>query len=165
VRIALGLIGIAALTACTPNHPVIEKVASVKRVPGGCELLIRSKWPNMAHDPISFLFRGQSDLNATFKVPALKGTFDAKEVTVMYGGNTRTWPVTHLVGAMSFTDTEVAINFVQIDEGRKSALEFNGKYALLQPDKCTSNLSRQTDAREKRSVRFTSQPRAVALTR
>ena len=118
---------------------MVEKVATVSKAAEGCELLIKGTFPNMAHDPISYLFRGESELNATFLLPSIQGEHAASQIVVTYGGKTKRWPVKQLVGTVSFLNAQVKIDLVQVDAGQRRPLHFNGTYALIDSQNCTSN--------------------------
>jgi hypothetical protein len=127
ILLLVSLAGCGAL-----RSPEISPVAKLRALSPGCELSVEGLFPNMAHDPISLIFSGQSKLKAYFIVPSISGTFQPAEIRVRYEDrNGESWDVESLAGTISVKSNIVTINLIQTFPGEKPRpLDFNGAYNI-----------------------------------
>ncbi|WMW79324.1 hypothetical protein RF679_11790 [Undibacterium cyanobacteriorum] len=81
---------------------------------------------SMAHDPVSFIFRGSSPLKATIRVPRITGQVDAAEIFPASGGGYRHFGKINFSGLHMVVD----IHYDNTDAKRIAPFTFNGEYVL-----------------------------------
>lgn len=135
-RIALSIFAFI-FVGCVPNHATILPDAVVSDDAGGCKLVLKSFIPDMTHDPISFLFRGQSEMDGIVTVPTLSGTYTAQQVQVVFQfPGSKSWPVQQLSGNISFAGNKLRIDMLQQDKDTNSSFFFNGTFTLENSESC-----------------------------
>jgi hypothetical protein len=139
MRIAV-LLTTCWLLGCVPNHATISTDAIVSADGGGgCRITIKGMIPDMAHGPLTFLMRGQSELDAIFLIPSLTGTYDASQVRMLFAfPGKKTYPgTTETRGHLVSDGKMLRIDMTDIDDsGREKPFLYNGTFTLIHPASC-----------------------------
>jgi len=113
----------ALLVGCAESSN--NSVAFYKKVEGAYEITMVGKRAHMAHDPISFLFRGSSPSKAILKVPRIKGNVKGEEIPVKKGYYS-------FVGDVDFIEHNMKVDlfYDDYDKNVKREYSWNGEYKL-----------------------------------
>jgi hypothetical protein len=102
-----------------------DPVATYRNIGAQYEITMTGRRGNMAHDPISFLFRGSSPSSIVVLVPRITGQVQGWEIPVEKG-------YYNYVGKIDFIDdtTVVDLAYNNTDDHKLEPIEWNGKYLL-----------------------------------
>jgi len=111
------------LSGCSLNKN--NSIATYHKVSGGYEVVMTGKRENMAHDPISFVFRGSSPSQLVIQVPRITGEVNGSEIPVQKG-------YYKYLGKIHFSVDSMIVNLSYDDYDRKKVypVSWNGKYTL-----------------------------------
>ncbi len=113
------------LSGCTKNYN--NEIATYQKIEDRYILTVTGMRGNMAHDPISFLFRGSHEASESFDIPRISGVVKANEIPRPKG-------YYNLIGTISFSNEYVTIDlsYDNYDDNTQPDLNWNGKYVLKQ---------------------------------
>jgi hypothetical protein len=121
----LSIIFILLLSGCAKNYN--NEVATYKAVGSRYVLTVTGMRGNMAHDPISLLFRGSHEASQSFDIPRISGTVKGSEIITPKG-------YYGFLGQINFSGENVTMQLLinNYDDNTQPELNWNGKYVLKQ---------------------------------
>lgn len=119
----LSIIIFLLLSGCAKNYN--NEVATYKTVGSTYVLTVTGMRGNMAHDPISFIFRGSHEASESFEIPRITGVVKGSEIPRPKGHYM-------LLGDITFNNDYVTIDlsYDNYDDKTQPKLNWNGKYIL-----------------------------------
>jgi len=126
LRIILILLALL-ISGCAKNYN--NEVATYKVSDNGYQIYLTGMRGNMAHDPISLIFRSSSEISETLDVPRISGTVKGSEIPTEKG-------YYKYLGFIHFSDGTMVIDLQYDNYDDKTTPDsiWNGNY-ILQPEK------------------------------
>ena len=120
---SLSLIILLILAGCAENSN--DEIAKYRKIDNDYEITLTGKRGNMAHDPISFIFRGSSPSSLVVKVPRISGEVKGNEIPTKEG-------YYKYLGSINITDMKLIVNlsYDNTDDDKVTPLSWNGNYLL-----------------------------------
>ena len=115
------------MTGCAKNYN--NEVATYEAVSNGYRITVNGMRGNMAHDPISLIFRGSSEVSEVINVPRISGIVQGNEIPTEKGHY-------KYLGFISFVDGKMIIDlqYDDYDRGTTPDSWWNGSYILKQAE-------------------------------
>lgn len=122
------MVSLLFIAGCATNSN--DSVATYRAVGNGYEVTVSGRRENMAHGPLTYLFRGTSPSSRTFLVPRISGDVLGTDIPVEEG-------YYRLVGTIHFSGRIMNINleFDDTDRNRRRPIPENGQYTLREVGK------------------------------
>ena len=111
------------MTGCAKNYN--NEVATYEAVDNGYRITVKGMRGNMAHDPISLIFRGSSEVSEVINVPRISGVVEGNEIPTEKGNY-------KYLGFIRFVEGKMLIDLQYDDYVRGTTPDswWNGSYIL-----------------------------------
>jgi hypothetical protein len=123
----ISILIVLLISGCTKNYN--NEVSTYKVADNGYQINLTGMRGNMAHDPISFVFRGSSEISETLNVPRISGVVKGNEIPTEKG-------YYKYLGFIHFSEGAMVIELQYDNYDDKTTPDsiWNGNY-ILQPEK------------------------------